>query len=119
MRSPAIFQDALAQGHADLVGIGRGSVVASDLPLLLKEFYAFQQTGAPGGDSDERDMGRDFLIQQPTLSIAETPLTRVAVSILRLFGILPLPSLMGAGTAMAWYVVAMRSISRGQKSTIR
>ncbi len=112
MRSPAIFQDALARGHADLVGIGRGSVLAPDLPLLLKEFYACQQDR----DGDE---SRDFLIKQPTLSCAETPLIRVAASILRSLGILPLPSLIGAGTAMAWYVVAMRRISRGQKVDYR
>ncbi|KAI0000881.1 hypothetical protein BJV77DRAFT_1057813 [Russula vinacea] len=95
MQSPAIFQDALAQGHADLVGVGRGSVLAPDLPLLLREFTHADK--------------------QPTLSYAETPLVRVAASVLRSLGILPLPSLIGAGTAMAWYVVAMGSISRGGK----
>jgi hypothetical protein len=113
MQSPAIFQDALVQGHADLVGVGRGSVLAPDLPLLLKEFYARRQTGTPDGDGDE-NMGRVLLFKQPTLSYAETPLIRVAASVLRSLGILPLPSLIGAGTAMAWYVVAMRSISRGR-----
>ncbi|KAI0282805.1 hypothetical protein BGY98DRAFT_61127 [Russula aff. rugulosa BPL654] len=115
MRSPAIFQDALTQGHADLVGIGRGSVLAPDLPLLLKEFYARQQMGTPDGDGDENNMGRDFLFKLPTLSYTETPLIRAAASVLRSLGILPLPSLIGAGTAMAWYIVTMRSISKGQK----
>ena len=112
MRSPAIFQDALAQGHADLVGVGRGSVLAPVLPLLLKEFYSRRQEGTPDGDVDE-NMGRVFF-KQPTLSYAETPSIRVAASVLRSLGILPLPSLIGAGTAMAWYIVAMRSISRGR-----
>lgn len=115
MRSPAVFQDALTQGHADLVGIGRGSVLAPDLPLLLKEFYARQQMGTPDGDGDEEDMGRDFLVKLPTLSCTETPLVRAAASVLRSLGILPLPSLIGAGTAMSWYIVMMRSISKGQK----
>jgi hypothetical protein len=115
MRSPAIFQDALTQGHADLVGIGRGSVLAPDLPLLLKEFYARQQMETPDGDGDEKKMGRDFLFKLPTLSYTETPLIRAAVSVLRSLGILPLPSLIGAGTVMAWYIVTMRSISKGQK----
>jgi hypothetical protein len=115
MRTPAIFQDALTQGHADLVGIGRGSVLAPDLPLLLEEFYAGQQMGTPGGDGDEKNMDRDFLFELPTLSYTETPLIRAAVSVLRSLGILPLPSLIGAGTAMAWYIVTMRSISKGQK----
>jgi len=115
MRSPAIFQDAITEGHADLVGIGRGSVLAPDLPLLLKEFYARQQMGTPDGDGDEKDMGRDFLIKLPTLSYTETPLVRAAASVLRSLGILPFPSLIDAGTAMTWYIVTMRSISKGQK----
>jgi hypothetical protein len=36
MRSPEVFENALSQGHADLVGIGRGSVLAPRLPLLLR-----------------------------------------------------------------------------------
>jgi hypothetical protein len=115
MRSPAIFQDVLTQGHADLVGIGRGSVLAPDLPLLLKEFYARQQLGTPDEDGDEEKMGRDFLFRSPTLSYTETPLIRAAASVLRSLGIFPLPSLIGAGAAMAWYIVTMRSISKGQK----
>ena len=108
MQSPAVFQEALAKGHADLVGVGRGSVLAPDLPLLLKEFHARQQKGTPDGDGDV------FPFKQPTLSYADTPLIRVAASVLRSLGIFPLPRLIGAGTAMAWYVVAMRSISRGR-----
>jgi hypothetical protein len=115
MQSPAIFQNALTQGHADLVGIGRGSVLVPDLPLVLKEFYARQQMGNPDEDGDEQNMGRDFLFKLPTLSYTETPLIRAVASVLRSLGILPLPSLIGAGTTMAWYIVAMRSISRGQK----
>jgi len=115
MRSPAIFQDALSQGHADLVGIGRGSVLAPDLPLLLKEFYARQQMGTPDGDGNEKNMGRDLLFKLPTLSCTETPLIRAAACVLRSLSILPFPSLIGAGTAMAWYIATMRSISNGQK----
>jgi len=107
MRSPATIQDALAQGHADLVGVGRGSVLAPKLPLLLKEHYdSCRQT---------RTLDGDFPFQQlPTLSYPETPLIRIAVSVLRSLGILPLPSLIGAGAATAWYIVAMKRISRGR-----
>lgn len=115
MRSPAIFHDALTQGHADLIGIGRGSVLVPDLPLLLKEVCARQQMGTPDGAGDEKSMGRDFLVKLPTLSYTETPLIRAATSALRSLGILPLPSLIGAGAAMAWYTVTMKSISKGQK----
>lgn len=90
-------------------------MLAPDLPLLLKEFYARQQMGTPYGDGDEKDMGRDFLFKLPTLSYTETPLIRAVSSVLRSLGILPLPSLIGAGAEMAWYIVTMRSISNGQK----
>ncbi|KAH9067595.1 FMN-linked oxidoreductase [Lactarius vividus] len=87
MRSPEVFEDALSQGHADLVGIGRASVIAPRLPLLLRK--------------------------QPTLSYSDTPLIRAAVSVLRWLGVLPLPTLIGAGAAVAWYVVTMSRTSRG------
>ena len=106
MRSPATFHDALSQGHADLIGIGRGSVLAPNLPVLLKEFYS-------GGDNED-NMQADFPSQQPSLSYADTPLIHLATSVLRSLGILPLPSLIGAGAATAWYAVAMRRISRGR-----
>jgi len=115
MRSPATMQDALAQGHADLIGIGRGSVLAPKLPLLLKEHYdSCRQTRTPDGD-DEYTVDRDFPFQQQsTLSYPETPLIRLAKSVLRSLGVLPLPSLIGAGAVTAWYVVAMRRLSRGR-----
>ena len=117
MRSPATFQDALSQGHADLIGIGRGSVLAPNLPVLLEEFCSRQQAGTPDDRDDDNKvmMGQDFPVQQPTLSYAETPPMRIVVSVLRLLGILPLPSLVGAGAVTAWYILAMRRISRGQR----
>jgi hypothetical protein len=115
MRSPATFQDALSQGHADLIGIGRGSVLAPDLPLLLKELYSRERTGISdlGGDTED-NMHRDFPSQQPSLSYVDTPLIRLTTSVLCSLGILPLPSLVGAGAATAWYAVAMRRIAGGR-----
>ena len=104
MRSPEVFENALSQGHADLVGIGRGSVLAPRLPLLLR-------TLSSAGENDEASRKSSF--RQPTLSYADTPLIRAAVSTLRGLGILPLPTLIGAGASMAWYVVTMSRISRG------
>jgi len=115
MRSPGTIQDALAQRHADLVGIGRGSVLAPKLPLLLKEHYdSCRQSRTLGGDNGchvDRDLPFQ---QQPTLSYPETPLIRLAMSVLRSLGILPLPSLIGAGAATAWYIMAMKRGSGGQ-----
>ena len=104
MRSPEVFENALSQGHTDLVGIGRGSVLAPRLPLLLR-------TLSSAGENDEASRKSSF--RQPTLSYADTPLIRAAVSTLRGLGILPLPTLIGAGASMAWYVVTMSRISRG------
>ncbi|KAH9046846.1 FMN-linked oxidoreductase [Lactarius hengduanensis] len=111
MRSPEVFEDALSQGHADLVGIGRASVLAPRLPLLLRKLYSGRAAGDLDGGSDE--VAREFSFQQPTLSYSDTPLIRAAVSILRWLGILPLPTLIGAGAAIAWYVVTMSRTSRG------
>lgn len=112
MRSPEVFEDALSQGHADLIGIGRGSVLAPKLPLLLRKLYSSRAAGDLDGESDD-EVARAFSFQQPTLSYSDTPLIRAAVSILRGLGILPLPTLIGAGAAMAWYIVTMSRTSRG------
>ncbi len=111
MRSPEVFEDALSQGHADLIGIGRGSVLAPRLPLLLRKSYSGRAAGDLDGESDE--VAQEFSFQQPTLSHSDTPLIRAAASILRGLGILPLPTLIGAGAAMAWYIVMMSRTSRG------
>ncbi|KAI9508534.1 FMN-linked oxidoreductase [Russula earlei] len=116
MRSSATIQNALTQGHADLVGVGRGSVLAPNLPLLLKEYYQRSRQRKDNHDGDDEDfIDRGFPFQQPRLSYMKTSLIGVATSILRSLGILPLPSLIGAGATTAWYIVAMRSISRDQK----
>lgn len=115
MRSPTTFQDALAQGHADLVGVGRGSVLAPDLPLRLSELHSRGRTGIPDPVGDgEGNPHRGFPLREPSLSYADTPLIRLAASVLRLLGVLPLPGLIGAGAATAWYAVAMKRISSGR-----
>ncbi|KAI9441675.1 FMN-linked oxidoreductase [Lactarius indigo] len=83
----SVFEDALSQGHADLVGIGRASVLVPRLPLLLRKLYS----GRAAGDLDGEKRRRIWL------------------------GILPLPTLIGAGAAMAWYVVTMSRTSRGSE----
>ena len=113
MRSPKVFEDALSQGHADLIGLGRGSVLAPRLPLLLRKLYLGQAAEDLDRKSDD-DVAREFLFQQPTLPCSDTPLIRAAMSILRGLGILPLPTLIGAGAAMAWYIVTMSRTSRGR-----
>lgn len=111
MGSPATFEDALSQGHADLIGIGRGSVLVPKLPLLLKKACSHRETRTPSGEGKDDTV----LLQQPTLSYSNTPMIRAAASILSSLGILPLPALIGAGAGTAWYVVMMSRISRGSR----
>jgi len=114
MRSPDVFEDALSQGHADLIGIGRASVLAPRLPLLLGKLCSSRAVENLNGQSND-EATKELSFQQPTLSYPDTLLTRGTVSILRGLGILPLPTLIGAGAAMAWYVVTMSRISRGSR----
>jgi hypothetical protein len=114
MGSPTTVEDALSQGHADLIGIGRGSVLAPKLPLLLKKFYSHQETGTSNGEGNDETVGTAFF-QQPILSYSDTPLIRAAASVLRSLGILPLPAVIGAGTESAWYIVMMSRVSRGSR----
>ncbi|KAH9976208.1 hypothetical protein BGW80DRAFT_1473431 [Lactifluus volemus] len=113
MGSLATIEDALSQGHADLIGIGRGSVLAPKLPLLLKEAYSHRETGASNGEGGHDDTARtDFY---PILSYSDTPVIRSAASTLRFLGILPLPPLIGAGTESAWYNVMMLRIAKDHR----
>ncbi|KAI0261247.1 hypothetical protein BC834DRAFT_483702 [Gloeopeniophorella convolvens] len=113
MRSPSIFENALSQGHADIIGIGRGSVLIPNLPLLL-EATSLRKVEDPDRQ-DGASVARDFETQEPTLSYSDTPFIRAATYILRTFGILPLPTLIGAGVSMAWYIVMMSRISKGKR----
>jgi hypothetical protein len=110
MGSLATVEDALSQGHADLIGIGRGSVLAPKLPLLLKK--AYRETGTSNGEGNDDTAGTDLY---PRLSYSDTPVIRAAASTLRFLGILPLPPLIGAGTESAWYIVMMSRIAKGNQ----
>ncbi|KAN0127358.1 hypothetical protein V8E53_014790 [Lactarius tabidus] len=112
MRSPEVFEDALSHGHADLVGIARGSVLAPRLPLLLESLYS----NRAAGDLDkEKEVARELSFQEPTLFYSDTPLIRTAVAILRGLGILPLPTVLGAGASVLWYTITMSRISSGKE----
>jgi len=82
------------------------------LPLLLRQLYSNRAAGDYDEENDE--VARELAFQEPTLSSSDVPLIRAAVSILRGLGILPLPTLIGAGASMAWYTITMSRISRGK-----
>ncbi|KAI0066807.1 FMN-linked oxidoreductase [Artomyces pyxidatus] len=115
---PANLSGALEDGHADLLGIGRGSVLCPELPRLLRG-YANLEHPPPSIISAKRSGSEGVTIntlfpQLPELSSVDTPLARAWHYILSSLGILPLPKLIGAGVGMAWYVAMISRLSRGK-----
>lgn len=99
LRTPSHLQTALTSHHADLLGVGRGSVTTPDLPDILRRW--------------EQDNG-------DTIDKTYTPFGPEAPD---LFDAYPAPvnwilsfannvKLVGAGSGMAWHVVMLRRIAR-------
>lgn len=107
MSTPEILHSALRHKHADLLGIGRLSVLCPKLPEVLQSQKSSELVRFP--DPEAR-------------KVPHTPLERleqaVAGFLQYVWSSVPpalrpqLPKLIGAGTEMAWYIVAMRQISR-------
>lgn len=100
IRTPASMQMALERGHADLLGLGRPSVLCPDLPHKL----AAMKVNEKG--IDHEDPSTTPLVHEPDLSVGW--ILKMARSLL------PLPPLVGAGAGMAWYVVQMDRLARGE-----
>ncbi|KAI6107602.1 hypothetical protein EDD17DRAFT_629073 [Pisolithus thermaeus] len=90
--SPAHLQTALDAGHADLLGIGRGSITCPDLPVVLQERLTTNQIG--------------YQFKEDT-----RPFTREPGSELKPPFRLPKVGLIGASFELAWYTVRMRGIA--------
>ncbi|THH21168.1 hypothetical protein EW146_g352 [Bondarzewia mesenterica] len=103
LRSAEVLNTALIHEHADILGIGRGSVLCHDLPRLL----------AAGGIDSMASDTRIFPVP-PDLTYPDTPFARKLHRLLSLIGFLPLPRLIGAGVRMAWYVVMIGRLARGK-----
>lgn len=105
LKSFDILSNVLNQGHAQLLGIGRASVLCPHLPRQLRESLMTQ-------DLDDVDRSRTtstFLrepLREPDLGLPG-PVERV-------LEVVPLPKLIGAGVGMAWYTVQMRRIAQGK-----
>ncbi|KAA1472477.1 FMN-linked oxidoreductase [Dentipellis sp. KUC8613] len=114
LRSPTTLVDVLSNGHADLLGIGRGSVLCPQLPRLLADQLNVPQTDGPAsGPAIPSVKTADIFPPDPDLSYPDNQVTRTLARILCLLGLLPLPKLIGAGVGMAWYTVAMSQLSYG------
>ncbi|KAF8137488.1 hypothetical protein EV363DRAFT_1318118, partial [Boletus edulis] len=96
LRSPSHLQGALDAGHADLLGIGRGSIAYPDIPALLQERNLNAAAGGTSIASDDEPFGRE------------------PYGDLRLPSWVPQIPLVGAGVGVAWYNVRMRTIATSQ-----
>jgi hypothetical protein len=96
LRSPAHLQSALDVGHADLLGIGRGSILRPDIPAILQERIL---NAAASGTS---------------IALDDEPLTHEPDGDIQLPRWVPQVPLVGAGVGVAWYNVRMRRIAASQ-----
>ncbi|TFY70941.1 hypothetical protein EVG20_g2060 [Dentipellis fragilis] len=114
LRSPTTLVDILSNGHADLLGIGRGSVLCPQLPrLLANQLHALDIGGPTSGPATPSVKTADIFPPDPDLSYPDSQVTRTLARIFCLLGLLPLPKLIGAGVGMAWYTVAISRLSHG------
>ncbi|KAI0045015.1 FMN-linked oxidoreductase [Auriscalpium vulgare] len=117
LQTPANLTDALSNGHADLLGIGRGSVLCPDLPRRLQKCISeslHQESPSTDRSMPLEDTVADAFPGPPDLAVRESRTTRVAFSLLTTLGVLPLPKLIGAGAGMAWYTVMMSRLAKGR-----
>ncbi|KAF9010091.1 hypothetical protein BDQ17DRAFT_1421365 [Cyathus striatus] len=99
LRTPGHLQAALMSKDANLLGIGRGSVLCPNLPELVKK--------CKQSSDDWNDMA---FSPEPDLNI---PSLFTYWPICWIWNHLPKISLIGAGIEMAWYIVAMRRMASG------
>lgn len=91
LRSPAHLQTALTNDHADLLGIGRGSILRPDLPAVLQK------------RSERVDAVFDT-----------EPFARAPDDDLKPPFWFPKVRLIGASVGVSWYTVQMRRIAESQ-----
>ncbi|KAF8974330.1 hypothetical protein BDZ97DRAFT_1751158 [Flammula alnicola] len=97
LRTTGLLRSALESRHADLLGIGRGSVLCPDLPSLVLERLKDSHRW------DNQPLGREPDLRKP--SILEYGLFAW------IWSIVPKIKLIGAGVGLAWYVVAIGRIA--------
>lgn len=91
LRIPSQFSQVIRQNHANLIGIGRLSILCPDLPHQI----------SPSSISRGYDHGK-FPLREPILS---TPRW--------------VPKLVGAGVGTAWYTVGIRQLACGKVADIK
>ena len=96
LRSPSHLQNALDAGHADLLGIGRGSLLCPDLPAVLRESVL------------------DATANGISIVLDDEPFAHEPDDNIRLPSWVPQIPLVGAGVGTAWYNICMRRIATSQ-----
>ena len=96
LRSPSHLQNALDAGHADLLGIGRGSLLCPDLPAVLRESVL------------------DATANGISIVLDDEPFAHEPDDNIRLPSWVPQIPLIGAGVGAAWYNICMRRIATSQ-----
>lgn len=96
LRSPAHLQSALDAGHTDLLGLGRGSILRPDIPVILRQRM------------------RNTVTNNTLIALDDEPFAQEPDSDIRLPTWIPQIPLVGAGAGIAWYNVRMREIAVSQ-----
>ncbi|KAI0941964.1 hypothetical protein AcV7_002517 [Taiwanofungus camphoratus] len=110
LRSVSLLSSALARRHADLLGIGRLSVLHPELPRMMSSCVEEGQKGPCSSFPAE------LLELDHSDPYVHWPLQRLMALLLGLWAMLriDLPKLVGAGANMARYIIMMRNIMAGQ-----
>jgi len=97
LRTPGLMSSALSAKHADLLGVGRGSVLCPNLPIMLRERL---ENPARWNDvlfCQEPDLRKPWIMEM-------WPFTWI-------WYLLPKMKIIGAGATVAWYTLLMRDIA--------
>jgi hypothetical protein len=101
-----LLSTALNDNHANLLGIGRGSIICPNLPSVIRERSKELQNWNDKSFGREPDLSKPHILQY--------------VPFRWLWAMLPNIKIIGAGVEMAWYVVTIREIaSTGIGSIVR
>lgn len=96
LRSPAHLQSVLDAGHADLLGVGRGSLLRPDIPAILQQRIL------------------NSVISGTSITLDDRPFAHEPGGDVQLPSWLPQIPLVGAGVNLAWYSVHIRRIAASQ-----
>jgi len=96
LRTPAHLYTVLSSNHADLLGIGRSSLLCPSLPSVLRRLEE---------SSSSQDKFTSFkALPEPDLSLSFTQKCPWSW----MWSLVPKIKLVGAGVGMAWYLIAAR-----------